>query len=64
MKASYLFKKVILCLLFAAASAGALFLGADYAKPFIFFFVIVGALLLLIGLVLLAMGYLENDVTS
>lgn len=63
MKASYLFKWLISCLLLAIAGVVALFAGVSGAKPIVFFFVIAGALSLLIGLVLLATGHLENDVT-
>lgn len=63
MKASYLFKWLLVCLLLAVASAVALFAGVSSAKPIVFFFVIAGALSLLVGLVLLATGHLKNDIT-
>jgi hypothetical protein len=64
MKASYLFKWLISCLLLAVISTAALFAGISGMKPLVFFFVIAGALSLFVGLLLLATGHLENDVTQ
>lgn len=63
LKASYLFKWLIACLLLAVAGAVALFSGVGNAKPVVFFFVIAGAMALLVGLMLLATGNLTNDIT-
>lgn len=64
MKASYLFKCLIACLLLAVCSTAAVFAGISAAKPIVFLSVISGVLSLVAGLVLLATGYLVNDLKS
>ncbi len=64
MKASYLFKWLIACLLLAVCSTAAVFAGISAAKPIVFLSVISGALSLFMGLVLLATGHLINDLKS
>ncbi len=60
-KASQLLKWALMCLLTAAAAFAALLAGVSSAKPVVFISVAGGAISLLVGLLLLASGRLNND---
>lgn len=64
MKASHLFKWLLCCLLLSVFFTGLVFFGFRFLKPLVFVFVGLGAASVFVGVLLLASGLLEDDITQ